>query len=166
MKDIVAAESLEMKNMAKKLGISLFILGSKEFQLGEGSEKARHHLESRQFDGVYNLEGHSDREFMHHRNSGLNQVLCKIACDKKKVVVFNVGSLIGSSGQKRALMLGRMQQNVMLCRKYKVTIALASFARNEYGLRRVEEMISLGQLIGMSAAEAKAATLVVEKRLK
>lgn len=165
MKDIVQSDSAEMKKMAKKLGVSLFVLGGKELRLGQGNEKARHYLENRQYDGVYDLEVHSGREFMHHRNSGLNQVLCKIARDKKKIVIFDIGSLLSSSGQKRALILGRMRQNVRLCRKYKVTMALASFAKDEFGLRRTQEMVSIGQLLGMSAAEAKTATLAIEKRL-
>lgn len=165
VKDIVVTDSKEMQLMAKKLGVSLFIVGGKELRLGQGNEKARHYLENRQYDGVYDLEVHGGREFMHHRNSGLNQVLCKIACDKKKIIIFDIGSLLSSSGQKRALIIGRMRQNVRLCRKYKVTMALASFAHDEFGLRRPQEMVSIGQLIGMTYAEAKAAAIAVEKRL-
>ena len=158
-------DSVKMKAMAKKLESSVCVLGGKDLRIGKVNEKARNYLENRQYDGVYDLEVHGGREFMHHRNSGLNQVLCKIACDKKKIIIFDIGSLLSSSGQKRALIIGRMQQNVRLCRKYKVTIAFASFARDEFGLRRPQEMVSIGQLIGMTYAEAKAAAIAVEKRL-
>ncbi len=152
--------------MATVLRVDVFKLGDKGLALGKGKDRARLYLENRQYDGVYDLEVHSEREFMHHRNSGLNQVLCKIAHDKDKVVVFDVGAILGAAGRQRALLLGRMQQNVRLCRKYKVTMSLATFAKTPYQMRREEEIIVIGQLLGMTAAEAKQATQTIGRRLK
>ncbi len=158
-------DAVPFVKMSKALGVDVFRLGDKGLVLGKGKDKARLYLESRQYDGVYALEMHTEREFMHHRNSGLNQVLCKIAHDKSKVVVFDVGALLIASGRLRALILGRMQQNVRLCRKYSVTMALATFAKTPYQMRREEEMIAIGQLLGMTRVEAKEATQEIGKRL-
>ncbi len=165
--DIIDSKSdaAAFARIAAALHVEVFKFGGKDLTLGKGKDKARSYLEDRRHDGVYDLEVHAEREFMHHRNSGLNQVLCKIAHDKDKIIVFDVGALLGSSGRTRAQIIGRMQQNVRLCRKYKVTMALATFAKTPYQMRREEEMIAIGQLIGMTRAEAKEATQAIGKRL-
>lgn len=110
---------------------------------------------------IYNVELSSLKDSLHYRRSGLNQVLCKLAVKKQVVVGFNVGLLMKSSSKERALLLGKMQQNVRLCRKYGVRMLLGSFASSPGDVRAPAELQSIGVVMGMTVVEAKAATNVV-----
>ena len=88
-----------------------------------GDEKFnRFVLERTRADMIYGLELGKKRDAMHYRRSGLDQVLCKLAKTKKKIVVFSL------KGISDPVVLGRVMQNVKLCRKYGVKFILGSFA--------------------------------------
>jgi len=126
---------------------------------------ARAALERHDIEMVVGVEQDSRKDFMKSRNSGLNQVLCEIASKKKKIIGFDVSSLIISKGKRRALLLGRMMQNVILCRKYSVKMALCSFARTPWQLRNPKDLAAVGMMIGMDAAEARTAVLAAGERI-
>ncbi len=156
MKDIVVVQ--DAKKWSKKLGFTDVVCVDKAMIDCAGKlDKIRHFLEKPGPRLVYNVEVHAKRDFMHHRNSGLNHVLCKIARDKGKAVGFSFNSVLHASGPTRSFIMGRMQQNVQLCRKYKVNMVLASFAKSKWDVRSAHDMICFGQAIGMTAAEAKKA---------
>ena len=102
---------------------------------------------------VFGLESGKREGFMHHRNSGLNQVLCKLA-NKNKIVIGISFSLIMESENPEKIM-GRISQNIRFCRKYKVKTVLASFTDDPYMLRAEHDMQSLGIVLGMHPKEAK-----------
>ena len=97
--------------------------GKCDIVVAEGKDTARHLLEKTGVDVVYGLERDDGRDHTHYRYSGMNQVLAKIAHDKDKIICFDIGKVISSSGMKRSKVIGRMMQNIMLCRKYKVKTA-------------------------------------------
>jgi RNase P/RNase MRP subunit p30 len=66
----------------------------------------------------------SGRDKLKQRDSGLNQVLCKIAAKNKIVVGIDVRALFLAKNLSRAL--ARVMQNIRLCRKYKVRIVLVN----------------------------------------
>ncbi len=157
--------------MSQKLGIKLLFLYPEEkknscllthnvllrssvptFYAGEDIRKA---LESPGIHVVYNSECSPKKDSLHYRNSGLNQVLCAIAKKKNKIIAFNIGSLLNSSKQEQAVLFGRMQQNIMLCKKYKVIISLTSFAESPYHLIAPSEMESVGVLLGLQVDQAR-----------
>mgnify|MGYP001584288517 CR=1 FL=1 len=104
------------------------------------------------------LSPHKDlkRDSMHFRNSGLNQVLCSISKKNNIAIGFSFSEFLNSND--RALILGKMQQNVRLCRKFKVKMVIASFAKNEYELRSIETLKSFGYILGMNPEEIKKST--------
>ena len=55
----------------------------------------------------------------------------------------------------RGQILGRMMQNVKICRKYKTKMIVFSFAENKKEMRDVKDLISFGRVIGMTPGEAK-----------
>jgi RNase P/RNase MRP subunit p30 len=55
----------------------------------------------------------------------------------------------------KELVLGRIMQNVFLCRKYKVKMVLGSFARKENEIKNEKELMSFGNIIGMNGKEVK-----------
>jgi len=101
------------------------------------------------------------QDFMHHRNSGLNQVLCKLAKENNIAIGFSFSSILNS--KDRGKEMGRIMQNIKLCRKYKVKMVIGSFAKNKYELRNVKDIQALFKVLGMTGEEVKMD--FVEKRL-
>ena len=97
------------------------------------------------------------KDFFDYRNSGLNQVLCKEAAENNIAVAFNFSDILKLDKEEKAMRLGRMMQNVRLCRKFHVSMILATFASSESDLRTPKELISFGISIGMTRADAEKA---------
>ena len=77
-------------------------------------------------DLIYGLEFSNERDFIFHRNSGMNHVLAKIAKEKNVTIGFSFSDW--KKSKNKATILGRMHQNYVLCQKYKVKTLVASFA--------------------------------------
>mgnify|MGYP001325267752 CR=1 FL=1 len=91
----------------------------------------------------------------HYRSSGLNQVLCKIALKNETKIVIPVREILLLKGRERAQVLGRIMQNVRICKKYKVVVKLASFAHSPYQMKGVKELASFGTILGMDSGMVK-----------
>ena len=95
---------------------------------------------------IYHLEFGKRKDFIFSRNSGMNQVLAKIAKEKNVVIGFSFNDF--AKAKNRAEILGRMQQNMRLCRKYKVKTLVASFAtkteelQDEITLKAFERLLN------------------------
>lgn len=131
-----------------------------------GSEKDRHVLEKTNTDCVYSFEENRKKDKVHHRGSGLNQVLCKIMKDKKKIIVYNFNLVLNSKGADRARIMGRIKQNIKFCRKYKVQQAIASFASTPFEMRALTDLKSFGIAMGMHQSEAKKALELIQERVE
>lgn len=96
------------------------------------------------------------RDSMHYRRSGLNQVLCKLANSKGVAVGFSFAEILNTRRWKRSLVLGRMMQNIRLCRKYKVKMLIGSFADDPMKMRSAHDLRSFFHVIGMHPSESLA----------
>jgi ribonuclease P/MRP protein subunit RPP1 len=83
-----------------------------------------------------------------------NNVLGKIASDNSIALCFNIGSIIHTRGEERALELRIMRINLMYARKYDLQMVLTSEPYSMYDFRTPREMAALGGLFGMSLKEA------------
>lgn len=101
-------------------------------------------------------------DYLHSRNSGLNDVLCKLAKKNDVAVGFSFSDVLNCNGIERALILGRMMQNVTLCRKFKVPMVLGNFAFDRSEMRPPKDLLSFGVVIGISPAEAKRALSYID----
>lgn len=90
---------------------------------------------------------------MHQRDSGLNHVLCTLAKEHNVAIGFSFAAVIHS--QNRSKLLGRMMQNIRLCRKYKVRIVIGSFAKERWDARNVKDMQSFFRVLGMTGKEVQ-----------
>lgn len=139
-KDAANLEELQ-KNTEIKLNIALiqhFKRVKKEDSaliLVKAAEDNRYVLEKTKADIVFAFEETGRRDFIHHRDSGLNHILCAIAKEKGKTIGFSFSAILKSEGMLRAQIIGRMIQNIELCRKYKVNTLIASFAESPYEMR-------------------------------
>jgi|TARA_B100000315_G_scaffold257924_2_gene308410 hypothetical protein len=118
---------------------------------------SRKNFENKKLDFVFEIEKNNCRDHTHYRNSGLNQVLCKLSKDKNITIFFSFNSLLNA--KNNSLILGRMMQNAKLCKKYSVNVKIASFARKPSELRYWKDLISFGKVIGLDAGQAKKAVL-------
>ena len=85
-----------------------------------------------------------EEDFMHFRNSGLNQVLVKLAKKNNVGIGFSINNL-----QKNKIdLLGKIMQNIMLCNKYKVKVYIVEFINNEE--HNIDDLKALGLILGIS----------------
>jgi RNase P/RNase MRP subunit p30 len=126
----------------------------------------RHIIEKAKPDIIFGLEESPAKDFIHHRNSGLNHVLCELARINKVMVGFSFNFILKTKGMLRSQIIGRMSQNIRLCRKYKVTTAISSFATNPYEMRSPHDLIAFGITLGMHPSEAKKSLKSVVERIR
>jgi len=118
-------------------------------------EDNRFAFEKSRPDMVFALEEAQPRDFMHQRGSGLNHIMCRFAKENDVKLGFSFTSILNSSGMSRAQIIGRMQQNIKLCRKYKCKIVIASFAEDPFEMRSPKDLMAFFVEIGMHQKEAK-----------
>ena len=121
--------------------------------LGSNDEINRMALEDKRVDMLLNPEETRRKDFMKWRNSGLNNVLCKLASQNDIKIGISFSSLNKLSPESKASRLGKIMQNIRLCRKYKTKMILATFAESEDDLLSSYEMKSLGLTLGMTPSQ-------------
>lgn len=130
---------ITQKNINKAAKISRFLVA-------KSSEKDRFFIESKKVKIIYGFEESGKRDFMHQRASGLNHILCELAAKNHVVIGFSYRSIINNKNP--AVTMGRMMQNIGLCRKYKASQIIASFSSNPFELRQPHDILSLFRLLG------------------
>lgn len=118
-------------------------------------EDMRFAFEKSRPDLVFALEEAQPRDFMHQRGSGLNHILCRLAKDNCVKIGFSFSSVLNSNAMSRAQIIGRMQQNILLCRKFKCSTVIASFARSPFEMRSSNDLMAFFVEMGMHQKEAK-----------
>jgi len=121
-------------------------------------------LEKGKFDVLYGTEDVFKKDYIHHRASGLNHVLCKLAFKNKVMIAFSLNSILRS--REKPKLLGRITQNIKLCRKYNIKMILASFALEPFEMRAYHDLISLGIVLGMTNLEAKRSLQNILEKIK
>jgi RNase P/RNase MRP subunit p30 len=116
----------------------------------ESSEKNRLVVEKNKGIILYNTEYQQKKDFMHHRNSGLNHILCRFAHENNITIGVSFSNLLHADKCTKAVLIGRNMQNTRLCRKYKVPMILGSFATDVYEMRAYYDLQSLGSVFGMT----------------
>lgn len=169
----------KVKDLRKKTKLKLFVgvqrtaknLDHKNFNedikilIAQGPDEARRAIEKTEVSLVYDLETGMRGDKMHYPQSGLNHIVAKIAHDQQKIIGLSFSTLVSAKGMKRTRILGRMKQNIKLCRKYKVAMCLGSFAHDPYHMRQGNDLMSLGITLGMTPGQAKQAVFGLGKRL-
>ena len=159
MIDIIQFQGTPLENLGFR---RVFNIKQWKIVVGTSEGICRKAVESKSTDMLLAPEKSSVKDYMHQRGSGLNQVLCALAAKNKVAMGFSFVELLNT--QKQARVLGRMRQNVRLCRKYKVKMVLASFAKNKWEMRSASDLQSFGKVLGMTAKEVKQAMNFQKKR--
>ncbi|MFH1506204.1 MAG: RNase P subunit p30 family protein [archaeon] len=130
-------------NKAKKDFNLLFGLGTRE------------NFENKSVQIIFDVESDTRKDYIHNRNSGLNQVHCKLAKEKNKIIAFSFSQVLNSD--RPEIILGRLIQNIVLCRKYKNDFVIASFAQDPYEMRCCRDYEALLRVLGATPKQAKEA---------
>lgn len=128
-----------------------------------GSRNNRTAIESKRIDILLSPERGIKKDSFHHRNSGLDHAICTLAKKSNITIGFNFNEVLTSQGVLRAEKLGRMMQNVRLCRKYKIRMLIGSFAKDKWQMRSRNDLISFGIVLGMHPEEAQKSLQVIKE---
>ncbi len=101
---------------------------------------------------IYNLS-FQKRDFIHHKNSGLNQVTSKLLVKRKISVGFSFSLILYTKSS--FYILGRMFQNIRLARKFKFKTNICSFAKSPSDMRYYHDLAALFLTIGMHNKDVK-----------
>src|SRR3989344_3913709 len=150
--DLITHKPTELTlSLAKQFKLTLFTLDQlKPLKIISYKDDvhARMFIEQKKVDILLNPHLSSGKDPMHSKNSGLNQVLCELA--RKQDVA--IGITLDTCTTPQAL--GRIFQNLVLCRKYNVQLFLFTYAKDAYELRNPKDLLSFCALLGMSTSQA------------
>lgn len=140
---------------SKKLGFSKLIFKEEFSKIGlieyKDYETARKLVENKKVKILVNPHVNVHRDSLHFRSGGLDQVVCALANKNDVAIGFSLDNL------SNPIMLGRVKQNILLCRKYKVKMLFFTFGKTRYELRGVQDLLSLLRVLGMNGKEANEA---------
>lgn len=143
-------------------------LRSKEVVIAKGDDKLnRLASDCWEIDLIGSPETHTDKDFMHQMNSGIDYVIARACSEKDITIEFNFGNVLNSHGRNRSKILARMAQNVRICRGTKTGMIITSGSKEKYGLRAPRDLMAFGLVLGMTLTEAQeAVSLNPQKVLK
>lgn len=110
-------------------------------------EMLRFALEKSGVDIVYGMENIHPKDSLHYVRGGMDQVLCKLAAERGKVLAVSFSELLNSSGQGK--LLARIGFNIKLCKKYKVPMIFYSFANFKEEMRSAKDLQAFGRVLGL-----------------
>lgn len=139
----------------KKLGFSNVL--NLKIREGGSDEANRKYVSDTQNDVLMNPELKSVEDKVHFRRSGLNQVLAKLAEKNDVAIGFGFSFVLNAKGVERGKVIGRMKQNVRICRKSKTKMVVCSYANNVKEMRGAKDLLAFARVIGMTPGEAKKA---------
>jgi len=108
----------------------------------------RRAVESLKIDYLVSPERGVKKDSLKQRDSGINHVVAKMAAEKGIVVVVDFAEVAGLKGKDKALRLGRVIQNVKICRKAGCKIEI-------WGSEDKKALESFGVSLGMSSGQAR-----------
>jgi RNase P/RNase MRP subunit p30 len=107
-------------------------------------------LENKDIDILLAPESHNRKDYMKQRDSGLNEVLCKLATKNNITIAIDLNNLKKQEKKQKAIILARIKQNIQLCKRTKTKIILLPNPSKQ-------EAISFMQTLGSSTNQAKQA---------
>ncbi len=115
---------------------------------GDSDEINRRILENKNIQLLLDPETNNE-DYMHSRNSGLNQVLVKIAKKNNIGIGFSFNKILKLNNNERIDLFGKIMQNIMLCNKYKVKMYIVNFVNDKLDERSANDLKDFGVTLGM-----------------
>jgi len=99
--------------------------------LGRDNSFNRRMLEKTKINYLISPELAGKKDTLKKRDSGLNHVLAKLAKQNNIEIIIDFFSVKKLEPKEKAIRLGRIMQNIRICRKAKCKIKIASLALNK-----------------------------------
>jgi len=115
------------------------------FVAAKSSDKDMEVMEGSLANLIFSFEENQRKDFIHQRASGLNHILCSLARKNNIAIGFSLSSILNAKNTHE--ILGRIIQNLRMCRQFKVKTAIASFAKNPYEMRSMHDLMSLFKIL-------------------
>ena len=123
--------------------------------VAKSSDKDRAFIESKKIKMIYGFEELHKKDYLHQRASGLNHIVCELARKNNVAIGFSYSSLFKTDIASSSLLIGRVIQNINLCRKFKVNTIIGAFSERSYDLRSPYDLASLFKLFGAEPKNIK-----------
>lgn len=81
--------------------------------------------------------------------------LMRDAAESRKAFLIPISPLLESHGIQRAMLMGRMRFFLKLCIKFRAPYLLASGAKDAYQLKSPQELVAIGEALGLSHDQAE-----------
>ena len=91
--------------------------------------------------------------------------MAKLARENKVAVEVNFREILLSSKNTRSHILHKISNNVMLCKKFKVSVVICSGSFSHLQMKDPKVLISMGTLLGLELKEAKKSTSEVPENI-
>ncbi len=116
------------------------------FVVGENREAS----ECWEIDVISRPEQSAERDFMKQRDSGIDHIISRFMAEKSIALELNFSDILHSGGRGRATLIGRMRQNILLARKYRIPLITTTGSNDIFDLRGPLEHISMGKVLGLT----------------
>ncbi|MBW2991014.1 hypothetical protein KY348_04895 [Candidatus Woesearchaeota archaeon] len=138
------------KLVSKKLKIHYAFLAKNKQEVDKAKRRydyifasaQRGFFEHKKIKYLINAESSEKIDFLYQRRAGLDDIMCRIAKEKNKIIVFNLGL-----AKEDRYTLPRMMQNAKLCRKYKIKTLIATLATNPLEMRAPKDIGGFARII-------------------
>lgn len=119
-------------------------------------------VENKHITHLYDAESLEEKDNHHYRRSGMNQAIAKKIKEQQQTLIISIEQLI--TNKEPQTIIGRIQQNLELAKKYNLKIAIASMATKPENLRPEKELQALIKTLGHEQI-AKIAITEITKQL-
>jgi len=116
----------------------------------QDTEFNRKILENKDVSVLLSPEFHERKDSIKQRDSGLNEVLCKLAAKNNIKIGINIEEIKKLEKKQKAIILARIMQNIMLCKKAKAQIIFVPAIKKR-------EALSFMQSLGAGTKQASLA---------
>lgn len=103
-------------------------------------------------------------DFIHHFNSGLNQVLCKAGKANNINLFFSLNFTLGRK-YNVIKEFGRINQNLKFARKYNTISNINFIIRHENQIKSKEELLGIMSLFDLSTEQKKESLEIIKNRI-
>jgi len=178
LKDKNQVKSLKEKisKVSKKIGIEIYIglearttnelvelkkiRRSFDFLLVKGSDLNlnRKAVQTKEVDILTHPE-------LDRRDSGFNHTMARLAAENNVAIEIDFREILLSSKNTRAYIMHKIQENVKLCKKFKVPVIICSGAITHWQLKDPKVLISMGCLLGLDIDEAKKSLSTIPEKM-
>lgn len=118
--------------------------------------QAREASECWEVDVLSRPDKEAERDYMKQRDSGIDHIIARNMLERFIALELNFSDILHSRGRSRAILLGRIRQNIKIALKYNTPIVFTTGSDKLSDLRSPGEMFSLARVLGLSEGAAKA----------